>query len=79
MKHNYPISRAPSVANVDIEHVMESMKPGQVDVGSWLNVIGYVQDKKEHGIFVQAITIWSAGNVELDTYVRAIEKRSEAG
>jgi hypothetical protein len=49
-----------------------------LDVGTWLNVIGYVERKKEEGVFVQAIAVWDAGNVDLEAYEKAVEKRKEA-
>jgi hypothetical protein len=50
-----------------------------VDVGSWLNVMGYVERRKEEGIFVQAVAVWDAGNVDLATYEKAVAKRNETG
>jgi len=63
---------------VNIQHVLESIKRTEMDVGSWINVIGYVERRKDKGIFVQAITIWSAGNVDLSAYEKAAEARREA-
>ena len=79
MKHDYPITATPKRANVNIDHVLESVQSTTVDVGTWINVIGYVERRKEAGVFVQAIAIWSAGNVDLDAYEKAVEKRKEAG
>ena len=79
LKHNYPSSSATKIANVNVEHVLESIKRTEVDVGCWINVIGYVERRNEKGIFVQAIAVWGAGNVDLDTYQKAIEARKEAG
>lgn len=79
LKHEHlPASRTKR-ANVDIEHVLETMKRDEVDVGTWINVIGYVEQRKEKGIFVQAIALWNAGNVDLVAYVDAVEKRKAAG
>jgi len=78
LKHNYPSSSATKIANVNIEHVLESIRRTEVDVGSWINVIGYVERRNEKGIFVQAIAVWSAGNVNLDAYQKAVEARKEA-
>lgn len=77
LKHNTPVSAAPVIANVDIEHVLEHAKQRDIDVGTWLNVIGYVQRKKEKGVFVQAVTIWDAGNVDLEAYAKAVQARKE--
>lgn len=79
LKHDCPPSDAPKLANVNIEHVLESIKRHEIDVGTWINVIGYTERRKEKGIHVQAIMVWSAGNVNLDAYGNAVEMRKEAG
>jgi len=61
-----------------MEHVLELVKHHELDVGTWLNVIGHVERRKEEGVLVQAVTVWNAGNVDLDAYQKAVEKRKEA-
>jgi hypothetical protein len=78
LKHNHPTSTPPVVANVSVEHVLERVKRHEMDVGTWINVIGYVEQRKEKGIFVQAVAVWDAGDVDLEAYTRAVEKRQEA-
>ncbi|KAK3214831.1 hypothetical protein GRF29_19g1398489 [Pseudopithomyces chartarum] len=78
LKHNYPASATPKTACVDIEHVLESIKRYEVDVGSWINVIGYVERQTTRNIHVQAVAVWDAGNIDLDAYQNAIDKRKEA-
>jgi hypothetical protein len=75
LKHNYPAAGTAEIANVDLVHVLERIKSHEVDVGSWINVIGYVERRKERGVFVQAIAVWSAGNIDLDAYEKAVEAR----
>jgi hypothetical protein len=41
-------------------------------------VIGYVEQPKEKGVFVQAVTIWGAGNVDVEAYEKAVEKRKHS-
>ena len=77
LKHNHPVSTIPVIAHVDIEHVLETAKQRDIDVGTWLNVIGYVQRRKEKGVFVQAVTMWDAGNVDLEAYAKAVQARKE--
>lgn len=60
-----------------MEHVLESIKHHELEVGTWLNVIGHVDQRKEKGVFVQAVTVWNAGNVDLDAYQKAVDKRKE--
>lgn len=78
LKHNYPASSTAEVANVDVVHVLEHIKSHEMEVGSWINVIGYVERRKENGMFVQAITVWSAGNIDLGAYETAVEARKAA-
>ena len=75
LKHNYPAASTADVTNVDVVHVLERVKSHDLEVGSWINVIGYVERRKERGVFVQAITVWSAGNVDLNAYENAVEAR----
>jgi hypothetical protein len=77
LKHNYPISESPMIVNVDVELILELIKRHELDVGAWLNVIGHVQQRKEEGLFVQAVAVWDAGNVDLDAYQKAVEKRKQ--
>jgi cellulase/cellobiase CelA1 len=79
LKHDYPHSDSPRIANVNIEHVLEAVQRSAVDVGSWINVIGYVERQKQQGVFVQAVAVWDAGNLDLDAYEKAVEKRKETG
>jgi len=75
LKHDNSTTDSAVIANVDIEHVLETLRNGEVDVGAWINVIGYVERREEKGVFVQAIAAWDAGNVDLDAYERAVERR----
>lgn len=79
--HNYPPSRSPKIAHVNIHHVLEVIKRHEVDVGTWLNVIGHVERSRDQpsDICVQAVAVWDAGNVDLDAYHNAVIKRIDAG
>ncbi|KAF2871611.1 CST complex subunit Ten1 [Massariosphaeria phaeospora] len=79
LKHDYPPSSSPYVANVNIAHVLERIKRHELEVGSWINIIGSMERRKEKGIYVQAIAVWDAGNMDLDAYQKAVDKRREAG
>jgi hypothetical protein len=78
LKHNYPTSSPLVVAKVNVEHVLERVKRHELDVGTWINVIGYVEQRKEKGVFVQAVAVWDAGDVDLEAYERAVEARKQA-
>lgn len=78
LKHQVSSSDTPKIANVNIEHLLESIKRNETEIGSWLNVIGYVERRKEKGIYVQAVAVWDAGNVDVNAYQEAVEKRKVA-
>lgn len=78
LKHNYPAVKSAAVANVDIVHVLERIKSQEMEVGTWINVIGYVERRKEKGVFVQAIAVWDAGNVDSSAYEKAVEAKKAA-
>jgi hypothetical protein len=59
--------------------VLERIQGRDMDVGAWVNVIGYVERRKEKGVFVQAIAVWNAGDVDLEAYQRAVEQKKRAG
>jgi hypothetical protein len=77
LKHNYPTSEPAMIVNVDVELILELIKRHELDVGTWLNVIGHVQHHKGKGVFVQAVAVWDAGNVDLGAYQRAVERRKQ--
>ncbi|KAL6704989.1 hypothetical protein ACN47E_007392 [Coniothyrium glycines] len=79
LRHDFHASGAPAIANVNVEHVLERLKHDQVDVGCWLNVMGYIERRSEAGIFVQAMAIWSAGNIDLEAYTNVVKKRQLVG
>ena len=79
LKHTYPPSAKSVLANVDLVHVLERIHGRDMDVGAWVNVIGYVERRKEKGVFVQAIAVWNAGDIDLQAYQRAVEQRKKAG
>jgi hypothetical protein len=58
--------------------VLERIKRHELDVGTWMNVIGYIEQRKEKGVFVQAVAVWDAGDVDLKAYEMAVEKRKQA-
>ncbi|KAF2011052.1 hypothetical protein BU24DRAFT_427261 [Aaosphaeria arxii CBS 175.79] len=79
LKHDYPPDSPTKIAKVDITHVLESIKQTEIDVGTWLNVIGYVEHKKDQVVSVQAVTVWDALDVNVDAYEQAFEARRYTG
>jgi hypothetical protein len=83
------------VAEVNIDHVLETIKALDMEVGAWLNVMGYVKETKPpvppptaqgyrsedipiKRVSVQAIAVWSAGDIDLEAYEKAVRERQFA-
>ena len=92
LRHDYPRdSPNQTLAFVDIEHLLESIKISDMEKGAWVNLIGYktpAQPKsyqaqgvmqKERHVYLQAVMLWSAGAVKLDAYEMALASRLENG
>ena len=79
LKHAYPPSRAAKVVCVDMHHVLESVRSKDIEVGTLVNVIGYVGKWESRDVLVQAVAVWDAGNVDLKAYTRAVMERKNTG
>ncbi|KAL9041981.1 MAG: hypothetical protein Q9214_003924, partial [Letrouitia sp. 1 TL-2023] len=70
------------VALVDVNILLSTLKSTDTQIGEWINVIGYVQEcevKLGHkAVRVQAIMLWSDGNIKLADYEKAVKERKEA-
>ena len=78
-------------ALVDVDLLIGNLKATNVQAGEWVNVIGYVQGDTSDGnkdgmqagnkvvveVKVQAMMLWSAGQVELREYEKSVRKRNE--
>ena len=70
---------------MDIALVSEGLEKTDVQLGCWLNVVGYVEqrpkaikhDGKGVRINVQALLIWNAGSLDVGAYERAVESRAK--
>lgn len=95
LKHAYPANAAKSAAvvHVNVDHVLETVKSTDLELGAWLNIIGYVAappdgskwrakkggaDNIAEVTNAQAIMLWSAGDIRLDVYEKAVEARKAA-
>jgi hypothetical protein len=78
LKHKYPASSPSHTVNVNIIHVLERLKRHELDIGTWLNVIGYVGRHEDKGLFVQAVAVWDAGDVDLEAYEKAFDARKSS-
>lgn len=82
--HQYPKrwKTAPR-ALVDINPILDTVKFQDLEVGAWINVVGYVssssQTEASARSSVQAVMIWSAGIINLDEYESALAARQKTG
>ncbi len=91
LKHNYPSSSTPVVAEVHLDHVLENITPTTTQIGTWLNVIGFMSRDKDTGhkglhassplkvVTIDAVVVWDAGSIKLDAYEKALEARKACG
>lgn len=93
MHDHYPAtSRSTPSAIVSIEVLLETRDHTLIEVGSWVNIIGYVRNmphsydvtdsresrRPKHSAFVEATMIWSAGTVKLEKYDAALTELQKA-
>ncbi len=72
-------------AVVDVTLLLSTMKSTDLQVGHWVNIIGYLEARPSWwrqeiggetvGAKVQAIMLWSAGGVKLGEYEKALAER----
>ncbi|KAF1808414.1 hypothetical protein P152DRAFT_385522, partial [Eremomyces bilateralis CBS 781.70] len=63
-------------AVVEISHLLPDISPQLLQVGEWVNVIGYVQENPGNTSFkpepqhvpIQAVMLWSAGAIDIAEY-----------
>lgn len=80
MEHNYPPGNALSVG-VDVTLLLETIKFSDCQIGSWINVIGYINNSQHYikstskrpVVGVQAIILWSAGPLNIDHYEKTLD------
>lgn len=90
LEHAYPPPpHVYSVASVDVNLLLSTLKMTDTQVGEWVNVMGYLEadptkrgrgkekreDKEVTLVRVQAIVLWSAGSVRLGDYEDALLRR----
>lgn len=81
LRGRYPDTSASSGnAYVNVNNVLDSLNVEVTQVGSWVNVIGYVRRvngsqsmSKPGACAVDAVLVWSAGAIKLDDYEAAVK------
>lgn len=76
---------------MDVNLLLSTLKTTDTQRGEWVNVVGYVEGRttksgpegraqkggpdKVVGVKVQAIMLWSAGDVKVEEYEKTLEER----
>jgi hypothetical protein len=80
------------VARINTDHVLESVRLTDVQVGSWVNVIGYTSSRSVNPVYpfsiadpavsseigVQATVLWNARELDIRNYEAALASRKTA-
>ncbi|KAF8465092.1 CST complex subunit Ten1 [Kalaharituber pfeilii] len=71
------LPRKTKTATVDIAIVVEQIRIGELQIGDWVNVLGYITDMQADGatVCIQGIQIWSAGGIDLGKYERQLREK----
>ncbi|KAL3710161.1 hypothetical protein TMatcc_003953 [Talaromyces marneffei ATCC 18224] len=94
LEHNYPpllgkkkkrdASNVSRRVSVDIDHVLSTITRDQLQVGSWLNIFGYIrsetqgkekstsEDANNSQLYVEAIMISDAGAIRIAEYEQSL-------
>ena len=83
LAHNYPPNTPTSLARVNIDQVLKTIASTDLEVGAWLNVVGYVSNRETEQTRdmrrLQAIMLWNAGpGFQVEQYEAALERRRAA-
>ncbi|KAE9377894.1 hypothetical protein N431DRAFT_328477 [Stipitochalara longipes BDJ] len=81
LEHAHP-SKNPVKAMVDVNLLLSTLKSDETQVGTWVNVLGYVERKKqnlpnidEREVQIQALVLWSSGPFNLEGYERSLDRK----
>ncbi|CUS15355.1 unnamed protein product [Tuber aestivum] len=67
------------LVKTDVSLLTSSLSMGALRNGEWVNVIGDTQKEEEgEGMLVRAVTLWSAGGINLGKYEKGMKGRLEA-
>ncbi|OXV05674.1 hypothetical protein Egran_06558, partial [Elaphomyces granulatus] len=91
LEHGYPTNlKRPATVPVDINLLLETIKANEIQVGSWLNVLGYVREQAPQqndsralvpeaggSIYIEAVMVFSAGAIHVGDYERILRDSLE--
>lgn len=74
--HDFPSSQTRHTAQVDISQLLDTVQHQDLQIGAWLNIIGYITPTTSRSRSkIQAILVWSAGAINLQQYETALISR----
>lgn len=73
---------------MDINNILDSVNRNDLQVGAWLNVLGYVRSETQRGdgpvppspanhIYIEALMIFAAGALHIGEYEKALRDMQE--
>jgi hypothetical protein len=68
-------------AELDISLVTEDFREKDTTIGTWLNVVGYIQDRrmkkdgKTINVQIKALLAWDAGSVDVNDYSSVLKDK----
>lgn len=81
LEHNHPSGNS-SKALVDVNLLLNTLKSHETQIGEWVNVIGYIERKKQSTlgsddwqVQVQALVLWLSGPFNLDGYEGSLDRK----
>jgi hypothetical protein len=82
LEHNHPSGNSLK-ALVDVNLLLNTLKSEETRIGAWVNVIGYIERKKQNvsttnegELRIQALVLWSSGPFNLDNYERSLDRKT---
>ncbi len=74
-------------AFVDVNLLLNTLKPHETRIGEWVNVMGYIQrtekrktpSNDDSEVRVHALVLWSSGPFNLDSYERSLDRKTTEG
>jgi Telomere capping, CST complex subunit len=90
--HCFPPSSHQTVARINIDHVLESIRLADLQVGAWINIIGYTTSRSLNPVYqfgipgpavsceisVQATVVWNARELDIQNYEAALAAKKAA-
>ena len=82
LEHNHPSGNS-FKALVDVNLLLNTLKSEETRIGTWVNVIGYIERKTQNvsttdegELRIQALVLWSSGTFDLDRYERSLDRKT---